>query len=656
MTLLEFAIKYNTDANELLELLVFEGFPINTIDDEIDDRLIKYLLEFAGIDQKKGSKKKSKHKSGGHSYRSNIKEEKPVSKQNILYEEKMTIAECVEHTDFSAAAIINFFLKKNKLYSIHSLLTVEEVAEFAAENNIKLIKKVDENNQAIVEDVIHAKNTQGGNFKRNPIVTIVGHVDHGKTTLLDKIRQENVAQNEKGGITQHIGAYEIKYNNQDITFIDTPGHEAFNALRERGITIADIGILVVAADDGVKPQTIESIKILQEMKIEIIIALTKIDKKNRKTTEAILNELHQYGILTTMWGGEISIVELSAFTGEGISTLLETITIMAELADLKTNTNTDAFGYILETKKDKGLGFVSTIILQKGKLQIGDAYYTSTTWGKVIVAYNSAMQKVSLLYPGKPYIINGFDNLPIVGSFLAGASLHDAKRRSLEMGMQQSRVENKQSLLQNEIPKARIKNIIIKADVFSSLQAIEKNIAKYVNDANFYYKPNILSSGIGEITENDIIMAIHSNAVIYLFNTPKINNQTLVDMIKKNNVQVLSFDIIYGLFDHLEAEIKEEKNKEPILNKIGEVQVLKLFNIKNVGLIIGFKVLQGIVKLGATGKVISNKIFVSKGIIKSLEKEKHQVKELTKGHEGALLLSNVNNVLEGDIIEIYTDK
>jgi translation initiation factor IF-2 len=357
-----------------------------------------------------------------------------------------------------------------------------------------------------------------------------------------------------------------------------------------------------------------------------------------------------------MWGGEISIVELSAFTGEGISTLLETITIMAELADLKTNTNTDAFGYILETKKDKGLGFVSTIILQKGKLQIGDAYYTSTTWGKVIVAYNSAMQKVSLLYPGKPYIINGFDNLPIVGSFLAGASLHDAKRRSLEMGMQQSRVENKQSLLQNEIPKARIKNIIIKADVFSSLQAIEKNIAKYVNDANFYYKPNILSSGIGEITENDIIMAIHSNAVIYLFNTPKINNQTLVDMIKKNNVQVLSFDIIYGLFDHLEAEIKEEKNKEPILNKIGEVQVLKLFNIKNVGLIIGFKVLQGIVKLGATGKVISNKIFVSKGIIKSLEKEKHQVKELTKGHEGALLLSNVNNVLEGDIIEIYTDK
>lgn len=658
MTLLEFAQKNNMNANELLDLLIFDGFPVSGIEDEIDNRLIQHLLENLGLDKKKNKKKniglsqKKKIKQKNNKY----EQEKNISqKQTFLYEGKMTIAECIALTNLSAAIFINFFLKRNKLYSMHSLLSNEEVKEFAMENNIPLVPRINQENKSVIEDVLNAKNNINGDFKRNPIVTIVGHVDHGKTTLLDKIRHENIAKQEKGGITQHIGAYEIEYNKQGITFLDTPGHEAFNSLRQRGIVIADIGILVVAADDGVKEQTIESIKILLEMKIQIIVVITKIDKKNKKTTDNILNELNQCGIVSEAWGGSVPVVEVSAFSGEGVSLLLETILLISDLADLKVNLNDNAYGYILETKKDKGLGFVSTIILQKGLFLVGDAYFTSSTWGKVIVAYDCKMKKVKKLYPGRPYVINGFFKLPIVGSFIEKASLQEAKKRIEGISIELSN-EKKYAFINQDIPKLKIKNIILKTDTYSSLQAIEKSIGKYIDNADFYYKPNIIIASIGDITENDIARAEFTNAVIFGFNINKIMNSSILDNIKKHNIQVLYFDVIYGLLDYLENEIKEEKNKEPELKKIGEIQVLKLFHIKTVGLIIGFKVLQGIVKIGSVGKVLSNQVFIGKGIIKSLEKEKHQVKELSKGHEGALALSGFNNVQENDIIEIYCDK
>ena len=654
MTLLEFATKYQADAYELLEMLIFEGFPINNIDDEIDDRLTKHLLEVFGSKRKHNKKK--------NIYKNNIVQKKTDTNDNVkfekkfLYKDKMIISECIETSGCSAANIINFFIKNGKLYSMQTVLSINEVLEFAIANNINVIDRIHKASDDMLQNILSAKSNETGSFYRNPIVTIVGHVDHGKTTLLDKIRKENVAKNEKGGITQHIGAYEIEYNNKCITFLDTPGHEAFNALRKRGITIADIGILVIAADDGLKPQSIESIKILQELKIQIIVAITKIDKKGRKSTDSILSELNQYGIVCEAWGGNTPVVEVSAFSGLGIAELLENIILISDLSELKTSIDIDAYGFILETKKDKGLGFISTIILQRGLLNIGDAYFTSSTWGKIIVAYDSKFQKVNKLYPGKPYLINGFAQLPLVGSFIQKASLLDARKRSAEYNLANEQSDKNYIFINNNISKSRIFNIIVKGDVSSSLQAIEKSLEKYITDEDFYFKPNIILSGIGDIVENDINMAIHAKAAIYGFNINKITNPNLLDILKINNIEVNYFDVIYSLFDDLESKIKKEKNNEPELIQIGELKVLKLFNIKTVGLIIGFRVLNGKVKLGALGKVYSNNEYIGKGQIKSLEKDKYQVKELTKDHEGALSLHGITNIQENDIIEIYFEK
>ncbi len=659
MTLKDFAIKYNLNSQELLDLLIFEKFPIQTIDDDIDNRLLKYLLEYTNKKNKNKSYQKNKKNILNNSYNinKNDQKEKSTKKEIFLYDTPMTINECINLTDLSASFYINFYLKRKKLMSINSLLTKEEIITFAEENNIPIIKKEINNQANTINDVLDKKINVKGKEKRNPIVVIVGHVDHGKTTLLDTIRKKAVAKSEKGGITQHVGAYEVEYNNQSITFLDTPGHEAFTALRSRGVTIADIAILVIAADDGIKPQTIESIKMLKQLKVSVIIAITKIDRSENKNFDNIYTNLTSFDLIPESWGGDVPVVFICAPKEEGISQLLETIALVAEMQDLRTNIDINASGYILETKMEKGKGIVATILLQEGKLKIGDSFYCNDVWGKISSCINSNGQNCTNIIPGKPYIISGFSDFPEVGENIIQSDLKLAKDRAEEYRCsklnQKNNLQQKNMLANNNHKKPY--NIIIKADVFSSLQAIENAIEAFKVNVSMYYSPVIINQSLGEITENDINMAYNSYSVIYLFNIRKNINKELSDLIEKYKINIMHFDVIYHMLEHIEKEIKEEKNKEPILKKIGEVIVLKLFAIKGIGQIVGFRVLQGIIKINATAMVYRNKIFVGKGIIRSLQKEKQSVKELTKGNEGAFSLPAITTFEEQDIIEIYSE-
>jgi translation initiation factor IF-2 len=657
MTLKDFAIKYNINSQELLDLLIFEKFPIQSIDDEIDNRLLKYLLEYTNKKQSKTLQKNKKYKYSqtNNSYSKNTenKEKKTVKKEFFLYSIPMTIAECVNLTDFSPSHYINFFLKKKKLYSINSLLSTDDIIAFSEEHNIKIIdKEIEKTNES---NIIEKKATHGTEL-RNPIVVVVGHVDHGKTTLLDTIRKKSVAKSEKGGITQHVGAYEVLYNNKAITFLDTPGHAAFTALRTRGITIADIGILVISVEDGIKPQTVESIKILKELKVNVIVALTKIDRIESKNYDNILTQLTTFDLIPEVWGGNIAIIPICAPKEQGISELLETILLISELADLKTNTLINASGYVLETKMEKGKGIVATILLQEGKLKIGDYFYCDDIWGKVTSCFSMQGESIKEMLPGKPYSINGFNDFPEVGGNLIQGDLKTVKEKSdfnkNNKLKEKSNLQQKNSLLNNN---KQIYNIIIKADVFSSLQAICQAVETLKDNNTMFYAPIIMHQGLDEITENDINIAINTKSVIYRFNLKKQINKEIVDLIEITKILVISFDIIYHLLEHIEKEIKEEKNKEPVLKKIGDVFVLKLFAIKNIGQIVGFKVTQGIIKVGAIAMVFRNKTLVGKGTIRSLQKEKMSVKELTKGNEGAFSLPAINNFQLEDVIEIYSE-
>lgn len=656
MTLKNFAIKYNLNSQELLDLLIFEKFPIQSIEDDIDNRVLKYLLEYTDKKNKSFQKNKKYNTNNNNIINHEQKEIKYNTKKEIfLYAEAMTIAECIALTDIPASHYINFFLKKKKLFSINSLLTKEDILSFAEENKITIIKKETNNNSENINATLEKKTSTSGTEKRNPIVVIVGHVDHGKTTLLDTIRKKSVAKSEKGGITQHVGAYEVDYNKQSITFLDTPGHEAFTALRSRGITIADIAILVIAADDGVKPQTIESIKMLKELKVNIIIAITKIDRSENKNFDHIYTNLTSYDLVPESWGGNIPVVFICAPKEEGISQLLETILLIADIADFKTNMNANASGYILETKMEKGRGIVATILLQEGKLAIGDSFYCNNIWGKITSCVNVSGKNCKEIIPAKPYIISGFSDFPEVGGNIIQANLKAAKEYAEEYKNsalnQKNNLQQKNMLSNNNNKKPY--NIIIKADVFSSLQAIEKAIENFKSNEAIFYSPIIITQNLGEVTENDINTAIHSHAVIYLFNVKKNLNKELHDLVEKNKVSILAYDVIYHMLEQIEKEIKEEKNKEPVLKKIGEVVVIKLFNVKGVGQIIGFKVMQGIIKISAIAMVYRTKILIGKGIIRSLQKEKQSVKELTKGHEGAFSLPAVATFELEDIIEIY---
>jgi translation initiation factor IF-2 len=649
MTLKEFSEKYELNANELLEILIFEKHEIKSIDEEINDALLVYLLDYVD--------KKPKIKGRAVSFRGNKNNNKKFSKNKkedifipILKLGQASISLCSKNSALSIATIISFFIKKGKLYSISTILTEEEIIELGKEFKIEVEKnKKTEINKKIENKILDNLKNDKIATPKQPVIVVVGHVDHGKTTLLDTIRKKTVAKMEKGGITQHIGAYEVTNNNKKITFLDTPGHAAFTALRGRGISVADIAILVIASDDGVMPQTIESIKMLKEIKTTTIVAFTKSDKKEKQEKEKLYKQLTENGIIPEEWGGDVPCVNVSGTTGDGISELLEIISLTSEMMDLRCSLDVNPIGYILESRIDKGRGPVGTIILQHGVLKTGDFFCVNDVIGKVNNIYDSDGNSLKEVYPAKPFVLCGFESLPDIGQIIKVGKLKDIKKIAEEEKISRNLNKKKFDGFYSE-EREKIFNIFLKTDVFSSLQAIEQAIRNI--GMTSFYKPNIISASVGTINENDITLAATTRSIIYAFNTkiePGIDS--LVEQLK---IKILYFDVIYHLLNDLEEKIKNEKKPKTILKKIGDLLALKIFDVKGIGKIVGFKVSNGIVKQNSFVVIKRDKNKIGEGGIKSLQKDKKSVKELAKGYEGAISVDGFSDWQEQDQIEIYS--
>jgi translation initiation factor IF-2 len=646
MTLKEFSEKYELNANELLEILIFENHEIKNIEEEISDALLIYLLDYVN--------KKPKIKSKVASFKVNrnskgIKSRKEDLFISVLKLDEPSISLCSKNSGLSIAAIISFFIKRGKLYSISTVLTEEEVLELGKEFKINVEKnKKEDLNKKIENKDLEYSSKEKKAHNRQPVVVVVGHVDHGKTTLLDLIRKKSVAKSEKGGITQHIGAYEVINNNKKITFLDTPGHAAFTSLRGRGISVADIAILVIASDDGVMPQTIESIKMLKEINTTTIVAFTKSDKKEKQEKEKLYKQLTENGIVPEEWGGDVSCINVSGLTGDGITELLEIINLTSEMMDLKCFLDVSPIGYVLESRIDRGRGPIGTIILQNGVLKTGDVFCVNDVVGKVSNMYDSIGNSLKEIAPAKPFVLCGFESLPDVGQIIkVGVP------KEIKMEAEAARINknlNKRKTDGASIEKEKIFNIFLKTDVFSSLQAIEQAI-KNISLSSFY-KPNIISASVGTITENDVTLAAATGSIIYAFNT-KIESG-VDQLIEQLKIKVLYFDVIYHLLENLEEKIKNEKKPKTTLKKIGDLLALKIFDIKGVGKIIGFRVLSGLVKQNSYVIVKRDKNKVGEGGIKGLQKDKKSVKELTKGYEGAISVDGFSDWQEQDQIEVYS--
>ena len=527
--------------------------------------------------------------------------------------------------------------------------TAEIVAsELGVTLELKLEKTFEERlkENALIDD---GNNTE----KRSPIVTIVGHVDHGKTSLLDYIRKTHVTQGEAGGITQSIGAYMVKWKGEDITFIDTPGHEAFINMRKRGTEITDVAVLIVAGDDGVKPQTIEAIKHIKEAKVPMIVAITKIDKQN-VDVERIKQQLTEHEVLPEEWGGDAIIVPISSVTGEGIDKLLETILLVAEMQELKCNRKRNAVGTIIEAKLDKNRGPIASIIVRNGTLKIGDSIVSGFALGKVRALIDDKGRNVTKAGPSMPVAILGFDSVPNAGDTIQVVDEKFSKNviEERKIRMAQEKIENGPANSLDEFLSTPIEedkkklNIIIKANNQGSAEALRQSLSTIANEE---VRVEIVSCGVGNINENDIQLAKVSNAIIVSFATKVMSK--ISNFAKQNKVEIREYDIIYRAIEDIEKLAKSMMTPKYEEKVVGHAEVRAIFRISSVGVIAGSYVLDGKIQRGALVKVYreENVIFESK--IASLKREKDEAKEVQSGYECGIKIDNFNDVQVGDEIE-----
>ncbi|HOJ85635.1 MAG TPA: translation initiation factor IF-2 [Elusimicrobiales bacterium] len=490
---------------------------------------------------------------------------------------------------------------------------------------------------------------------RSPVITIMGHVDHGKTTLLDALRQSNVVDTEAGQITQHIGAYMIRTPKGNITVLDTPGHEAFTAMRAQGVKITDIVILVVSAVDGVMPQTIEAINHAKAANVPIIVAINKIDLPQANPNN-IKQQLSAHDLIPEDWGGKVPMVEISAKKKTNIDKLLEIVLLQAEIMELKANYEAKGLGVIVEAKKDSKRGIVSTVICTKGTIKIGDSFVVGTTFGKVKALVDDRGQRLKELLPSMPAELLGInEEIPVPGDVLKIVE-SEKKAREIAENRKQIRKDNilhqknisllslKSQIEQNLIKKL---NIILKTDVYGSLQAIRDSLEKF---ANSEVAIHILHTGIGDVNESDIALAKASNGIIFGFNIKA--SDEIKERAKENGVEIRIYRIIYELFEDMKAALNGMLEPEIVEVEIGKAEIKKIFDI-SVGKVAGSMVIEGKVARNSMVKIIRNGEVVGEGKISGLKKVKEDVKEMEKGHECGILIEGFKNFQEGDIIAAY---
>ena len=571
----------------------------------------------------------------------------------VLYTEGMTVSQFASSLGVSPTEIIKKLIGLGIMMNINASIDFD-TAEVVASDFNKVLKKDstrDETNFEELEIIDDASDLK----ERAPVVTIMGHVDHGKTTLLDTIRRSNVAEGEAGGITQAISAYQINHNGKLITFIDTPGHAAFTEMRARGASITDIVIIIVAADDGVMPQTKEAIDHAKAANVPIIVAVNKIDKPTANP-ERVLTEMANYGLVPEAWGGDTMFVNISAKTGVGIDELLERLLLISEILELKSNPNRYASGTVIEARLDKNSGVVSTILIQNGTLRLGDAIVVGNNFGKVRTLKNDKNENLVEAYPSMPVTITGLSESPSAGDkFMAFENEKKAKtiaeQRRLNAKVKSNVGRTSVSLddLFNRINQGEKEiNIILKTDVKGSEEAVKNSLLKLDVEG---IRINVIRSGIGAITESDIVLAEASNAIIIGFNIRP--NNKILELAKEKEVDIRLYNIIYKVVEEMEAALKGKLEPEFTEKILGEAEVRKLFKFSKVGTIAGSYVTSGLIKRDSKARIIRDGIVIYDGNINSIAREKDQVKEVKQGLECGITIENFNDIKEQDVIEAY---
>ena len=575
--------------------------------------------------------------------------------KTITIPETLTLAELAEAMKLQPAALVKSLFMKGTMMTINAELTFEQAEEIALEFNYICEKEVKVD---VIEELLREEDDpEETKVSRPPVVCVMGHVDHGKTSLLDAIRSTNVISREAGGITQHIGAYMVKCKGQDITFLDTPGHEAFTAMRMRGAQATDIAVLVVAADDGVMPQTIEAINHAKAAGVDIIVAVNKIDKPTANI-ERVKQELSEYELIAEDWGGQTIFVPVSAKTHEGIDTLLEMILLDAELKDLKANPNRKARGLVIEAQLDKGRGPVATILVQKGTLHVGDNVAAGSCYGKVRAMIDDKGRRVKEATPSMPVEILGLNDVPNAGEIFVNTENEKEARSFAETFIKENRekllADTKTQLtldsLNSQIKEGSLKelNLIVKADVQGSVEAVKQSLLKLSNEEVVV---KIIHSGFGAINESDVSLASASNAIIIGFNIRP--DAMAKSVAEREKVEIRLYRVIYQAIADVEAAMKGML--DPIYEEkvIGHAQVRQIFKASGVGNIAGSYVTDGMFQRGCKIRISREGEQIYEGSLASLKRFKDDVKEVKEGYECGLVFEKFNDIQIDDIVEAY---
>jgi translation initiation factor IF-2 len=578
--------------------------------------------------------------------------------KNIEIEEPISVRDLADKMDVSVNNVISKLILLGIMASMNQEIDFDTASVIAEDFGVKLTKKQIIDELQVIEDKLSTEEKEEeNNLKpRPPIVTVMGHVDHGKTSLLDAIRNTSVTEREAGGITQHIGASQVEINGKKITFLDTPGHEAFTSMRARGAKVTDIAVLVVAADDGVMPQTIEAINHAKAAKVPIIVAVNKIDKPTANV-DRVKQELSEQGVLPEDWGGDTIFVPVSAKKHMGIEDLLEMILLVAEVQELKANPDRPAKGTIIEAKLDKGRGPVATVLIDKGTLNKGDVVLVGSTFGRVRAMIDSKGKRINQAGPSVPVEILGLSDTPIAGDIMTVLdnekdAKNIAEKRREKRHTEHMNVTSKVSLddLFDRIQKGEVKdlNLIIKADVSGSIEAVKQSLQKLSMED---VKVNPIHGGVGGINENDVMLASASNAIVIGFNVRP--SLPAMELAKRENVDIRTYNIIYNAIEDIKSAVKGML--APIYREVvqGRAEVRQTFKVPNVGTVAGIYVTSGKITRKSKVRVLRNDIVIHDGQISSLKRFKDDASELNTGFEGGMGVERFNDLKEGDYIEAY---
>lgn len=622
--------------------------------DEYDEEYDKEILR-----QNKKNKKKEKIKQ--NQVKEEVKEEPKThaDEKKIYIEEGITVKEFADLLNKPVTQVIGELMKMGLLLNMNQQISIEQAIEVGMAFNIDVEEKLEEEDNSDDISSIDFEDKEEDLIPRAPVVSVMGHVDHGKTSLLDRMRDSKVAKSEAGGITQHIGASTVYVNDKKIVFLDTPGHEAFTQMRLRGANATDIAILVVAADDGVMPQTIEAINHARAAGVPIIVAINKIDKYEANP-EKVMAELSEQGLTPEAWGGQTIMVPVSAHTGEGIDDLLEMILLVAEMEELKANPNRDAVGIVIEAQLDKGRGPVATVLVNKGTLNKGDFVVSGSTSGKVRAMFDNNQKEVKKARPSTAVLILGLSDVPEAGDKIYAIKDEKLGKKFAEKVKEKEKAEyvkrtstvNLDQLF-NKISDGEVKdlNVIVKTDVKGTIEAVTSSFLKLSNDE---VKVNVVHGAVGGINESDIMLANASNAIIIGFNVRP--NQGAKTQAEEQGIEIRTYRVIYEAIEDLEKAIKGMLKPEYVEQVIGTADIREVFKVPGVGNVAGIYVTNGKMQRNAKVRLIRNDVVIFEGVISSLRRYKDDVRELNQGYEGGLGIENYNDVKVGDTIEAFVDK